>query len=394
MLPSPAPYRRGTTSALLLSAALLLLGGLALVMGGAVRWLGCLTPDVWAVACPMHDDAFGELPGIDLPVAAGYALVGAAALPASFGLRPGRGARGRWALPALGLLTLLVHVAFAVGTLEPGEPGEPGGPGEPASALGQASSLLVLLVPVLSVTGAALVTLGRDDTPGRLTARWTGGTLAAVGLAHGIVPIVVLIGVSGSHDDPPGLFLLPGLVTLVLVGLLTAAAVRASHRWNRRALLATLAGVTALLAAGGWAAAGAILWRDCLEPGSSTTGCAPAAAAAARAPLERERWPEVTPQPEVALGAGLVLLAAAAALALLHALLERSAPGWTAAAAAVLAAGAGAVLASRAGTVVLAESAFALVLALLGMVLAWRAGVSGVHGSRGSQSARSPVASA
>lgn len=333
MLPSPAPYRRGTTSALLLSAALLLLGGLALVMGGAVRWLGCLTPDVWAVACPMHDDAFGELPGIDLPVAAGYAL-------------------------------------------------------------GQASSLLVLLVPVLSVTGAALVTLGRDDTPGRLTARWTGGTLAAVGLAHGIVPIVVLIGVSGSHDDPPGLFLLPGLVTLVLVGLLTAAAVRASHRWNRRALLATLAGVTALLAAGGWAAAGAILWRDCLEPGSSTTGCAPAAAAAARAPLERERWPEVTPQPEVALGAGLVLLAAAAALALLHALLERSAPGWTAAAAAVLAAGAGAVLASRAGTVVLAESAFALVLALLGMVLAWRAGVSGVHGSRGSQSARSPVASA
>ena len=102
----------------------------------------------------------------------------------------------------------------------------------------------------------------------------------------------------------------------------------------------------------------------------------------------------MSPQPEVALGAGLVLLAAAAALALLHALLERSAPGWTAAAAAVLAAGAGAVLASRAGTVVLAESAFALVLALLGMVLAWRAGVSGVHGSRGSQSARSPVASA
>lgn len=188
-------------------------------MGGAVRRLGCLTPDVWAVACPMHDDAFGELPGIDLPAAAGYALVGAAALPASFGLRPGRGARGRWALPALG----------------------------------QASSLLVLLVPVLSVTGAALVALGRDDTP----------------------------------------------------GLLTAAAVRASHRWNRRALPATLAGVTALLAVG-----------------------------------------------------------------------------------------AGAVLASRAGTVVLAESAFALVLALLGMVLAWRAGVSGVHGSRGSQSARSPVASA
>ncbi|CAM3793129.1 hypothetical protein E4A47_04800 [Micrococcus flavus] len=124
-------------------------------------------------------------------------------------------------------------------------------------------------------------------------------------LARGIVPIVVLIGVSGSHDDPPGLFLLPGLVALFLAGLLTAAAARASHRWNRRALPATLAGVTA-----------------------------------------------------------------------------------------VLAAGAEAVLASRAGTVVLAESAFALVLALLGMVLAWRAGVSGLHGSRGSQSARSPVASA
>lgn len=231
------------------------------------------------------------------------------------GPHDGRGARGRWALPALGLLTLLVHLAFAVGTLESGA-----GPGEPASALGQASSLLVLLVPVLSVTGAAWVALGRDDTPGRPTARWTGGTLAAVGLARGIVPIVVLIGVSNSYDDPPGLFLLPGLVTLVLAGLLTATAARASHRWSRRAL--------------------------------------------------------------------------PAALALLHALLERSAPGWTAAAAAVLAAGAGAVLASRAGTVVLAESAFALVLALLGMVLAWRGGVGGVHGSRGSQSARSPDASA
>ncbi|GGK45668.1 hypothetical protein E4A47_04805 [Micrococcus flavus] len=146
MLPSPAPYRRGTTSTLLLSAALLLLGGPALVMGGAVRWLGCLTPDVWAVACPMHDDALGELPGIDLPVAAGYALVGAAALPASFGLRPGRGARGRWALPALGqassLLVLLVTRAErhrrGIGDPRPGRhprppdrPVDPGGPWPP-----------------------------------------------------------------------------------------------------------------------------------------------------------------------------------------------------------------------------------------------------------------------
>ncbi|MDO4238784.1 hypothetical protein [Micrococcus sp.] len=293
MLPSPAPHRRGTTSALLLSAALLLLGGLALVMGGTVRWLGCLTPDLWAVACPMHDDAFDEVPGIDLPVAAGYALVGAAALPATLGLRPGPGARGRWALPALGLLTLLVHVAFAVGTLEPGEPGKPG---EPASALGQASSLLVLLVPVLSVTGAALVALGQDDTPGRPTARWTGGDL---GRRSSRLPPV----------EPAG----------------TAGDARRRHRATGRRRLGR---------GGGDPLAGlprARILHDRVRP------------------RRRGRGPD----------RGC-----------------RGRPGL------------------RAGTVVLAESAFALVLALLGMVLACRAGVSGVHGSRGSQSARSPVASA
>lgn len=277
-----------------IGAVLLLAAGVLQTMGGAVRWQGCLEPSRWAAACPMHDDAWALLPGIDLTTGLGYLVLGLAAAPLAVGLSAGMRPGSRGVTAAAGVLALLGFAWLGLDTLLPFDaqarsearvgyadgglsvlaalrPGE--SPLPDSTALHMLATFPTLLLPVLVFAGLAAVVLAAN-APDRRPRIVAGAAVAAVGGANSLLTAVALIALSGSHDEGPGWGLVQGVVAMVAGAVVLLGLARRAHGAAGAAPTpeGTARGVGVLLLTGA-AAVGVmgltLQWQHCLEPGAT-----------------------------------------------------------------------------------------------------------------------------
>lgn len=303
--PPPRPWSGLDMLMVRIGAVLLLVAGVLQTMGGAVRWQGCLEPSRWAAACPMHDDAWALLPGIDLTTGLGYLVLGAATLPLAIGLSSGMRPVSRQLTAAAGALGLLGFAWFGLDTLLPLDAearsaariGYADGGLSALAALRHGASTLpdstlphmlatfpTFLLPVLAFAGSAAVLLAAN-APDRRPRMAVGVAVAAVGAANSLLTAMVLVALSGSHDEGPGWGLVQGIVAM-FAGVVVLLALARRTRGEAGAASApdgTARGIGVLLLTGA-AVVGvmglALQWQHCLEPGA--TGCTADGAAGVR----------------------------------------------------------------------------------------------------------------
>ena len=191
----PTALRSVPTWAAVVAAVGLIVSGLLTTTGGAVRWAGCLTPSTVAGCESLHGDAATLASDQAAPLlAAGWLVLALVFL--------GLATHG---VPRAAAAVLVASGVAAAALAVAAMPAEGSGVGG-----GRFGLVLVLGAPV--VAGALLIAEG-----GRATTRswWLGAALVVVGVGHSFLGWSLPHLWSASADDPVGLFLVSGVLTVV-----------------------------------------------------------------------------------------------------------------------------------------------------------------------------------